>query len=600
MNEENFKEAKESVEKLLDLLEVKRVVSVDDINGEDISLPDVIAAANSMEDSILLQAFPEIGESISCDQEIRADQIRRTWEQLVPTSRMERGKALVIAARMHDTDNEANDVADISILSDLIQENKLTCLSPGQWEEQKEQLLQESVNQRTLFLFDQDFSKAGGSREEGINIIANLLNGDTNNLICGLLTHTVSPEEQQQQWRHLSNAHNIPLDRFILIPKLYLSKDPILFALTLKFTVLIPDFTELKQRTKKIIEDAAATAAKQVEEISIYDLDHIVFQVPSKTKEGLWEPDMLFRLYAMFHRREFCRLAYDGGELETIAARLRTVSAIPTTCDGLSIPSSAWELQRKELYEDSDYINKNHLPLELGDIFERVGGASKKKYILLAQPCDLMVRPGGKRHHGFQRIPLAEFAPLEETPSDKDKDKDKKPSLREEMPYFDSSPKKKWFVNFKCIHFVRGCLLDLCVFNQDGVARLTVGGNAPSGIRPAWKKCHKKLSTYWKNIANKSEMFAPENGEHHDVTQFKERIARDMGLVNLFLNDDLFKGKLTKDGDTRLITFDCKRVKRLSRDRAIGMLMSYTATLVRPAYDLSFVDAPVDPVEHDI
>ncbi|MDR2560729.1 MAG: hypothetical protein LBC63_03025 [Holophagales bacterium] len=587
MNEQNFAEAQTIVEKLLDLLEVKRVVSVDDINDKSISLADVIAAANSMEDSILLHTFPEIGESISCDQKIRAEQIRRKWTQLDTTSQMELGKALVIAAHMHDGDNEANDMANMSIMSDIIPKDKLTCLSLKQWKTQREQLLKDSMNQHTLFLFDQDFSKEGGGREEGITIIKKLLKDDTKNLICALLTHTVTPAEQLQRQRELSVAHDINPDRFILIPKLHISEAPIQFAHLLMLSVLAPDFTELKLQTSTIINNAAQDAAKQVEEISIDDLYHIVFQVPAK--EGIWEPDMLFRLYAMFHRLKSRCLAHDDGKLEAIAARLRIVRTKleEKGIGALTKPRRVWELQRKELYEDGDYINKNHLPLELGDIFEKVGGNSQKKYILLAQPCDLMVRSCGKRQPELLRIPLAEIVQADK----------KKPPYWKEMPYFGPSHENHWFVNFKRIHSVCECLLDLCVFNQDGVAELTVGGDAPSGIRPAWEERYKYLSKRLTREAEKAAKLFPD-GEDGTVDQFNRKIAKYIGIVNLFFGDDLFKGKLTtKPDNTHSITFNCKRVERLSRDRAIEMLMLYTATLARPAYDLPFGNVPV---QHDI
>ena len=389
------------------------------------------------------------------------------WEQLDPAVQAERGQAVVVAARRSDG-NETDDVADVSILGQLIPEDRLVSLSPAQWESQEDQLLQDSKDQHTLFLFDQDFSTAGGDSEGGIKIIASLLTrNDTEGLICGLLTHTVTPETQPQQWADLSNAHGIPRDRFVVIPKLHLSKAPILFAQTLKFAVLSPNFTELKRKTTDIIAAAATVAADRVENVSIYDLDHIVFQVSAD--EGLWEPDMLFRLHTMFHRQESRRLAHDGDALEAIAAKLRSVSGIPTMRDLLPPPDSAWALQREELYEFEEHINKNLLPLELGDIFERVGADSVKKYILLAQPCDLMVRGDGKRHPELHRVPLAEVVPG-----------DKAPYYSEEMPYFATSPAKKWFVKFKTVHFVRSSLLDLCVFNKDGLAKMIFDGNAPS------------------------------------------------------------------------------------------------------------------------
>lgn len=573
MIDQDFAQARTAVESILDVLHVARVVYVDDANDESVSVENVIAAAQSLDATSLLTALPELGDSIPDDQDVLATRIREVWESLDPTLRAERGAAVVVAARRHDG-NETDDVADVSILSQLIPEAKLVSLSPSQWEAQKDQLLQDSKDQRTLFLFDRDFSTAGGDSEEGIKIITSLLaRDDTESLICGLLTHTVTPETQPQQWEELSKTYGIPRDRFVVIPKLHLSRAPILFAQTLKFAALSPDFTELKRKTKEIIAEAATAAADRVETVSIYDLDHIVFRVSSE--EGLWEPDMLFRLHAMFHRAESRRLAHQGGALESIAAKLREVSSIPTNCDLLPTPGSAWKLQREELYEIDDHINNNHLPLELGDIFERVGGDSVKKYILLAQPCDLMVRGDGKRHPELHRLPLAEVVPA-----------DKPPNYSEEMPYFDTSPTRKWFVRLKSLHFVRGCLLDLCVFNQDGVAKLTVNGNAPSGIRPAWKARHDILSQHWARAVRKADVLAPVGNETPAVTQVKQRITRDLGC--LLLNDDLFQGSVAEAGGVRSVTYNCKRVGRLSRARSIGLLMSYTATLGRPAYDRDF------------
>lgn len=573
MNDQGLAQARASVESILTALGVARVVYVDDANDESVSVEDIIAAALGLDATLLLTAFPELGDSIPDDQTVLTVKIRDVWGRLDPAVQRERGQAVVVASRRHDG-NETNDVADLSILSQLIPEAKLVSLSPSQWEAQNVQLLQDSKTQRTLFLFDRDFSNAGGDSEGGIKIIASLLaRNDTESLICGLLTHTVTPETQPQQWDALSKTHGIPRDRFVVIPKLHLSKAPILFAQTLKFAALSPDFTELKRRTKEIIAAAATAAADRVETVSIYDLDHIVFQVSAD--EGLWEPDMLFRLHAMFHRLESRRLAHDGGALEAIAAKLRTVSGIPTRCDLLPTPDSAWALQREELYELDDHINKNHLPLELGDIFERVGGDSVKKYILLAQPCDLMVRGDGKRHPELHRVPLAEVVPAERTPH-----------YSEEMPYFDASPFKKWFVKLKTVHFVRGCLLDLCVFNQDGVARLTVDGNAPAGIRPAWKARHDILSRHWSRAVRKADILASVANEPQAVIEVKQEIAR--GLGSLLFDDDPFKGDLAEPGGTRSVTYNCKRLGRLSRARAIGLLMSYTATLGRPAYDREF------------
>ena len=232
-------------------------------------------------------------------------------------------------------------------------------------------------------------------------------------------------------------------------------------------------------------------------------------------------------------------------------------------------------MQREELYDFDNHINQNHLPLELGDIFEKVNSQSVKKYILLVQPCDLMVRSDGKRHPELQRVPLAEVVLA-----------DNASNYSEEMPYFGISPDKKWFVKLKSIHFVHGCLLDLCVFNQDGMAKLTIDENASSEIRPAWKARHGILSRHLKRVVHKADILSFSDNDSPAVKQIKQEIAKEFD--GLLLDDDLFKGNLSEADGVRSITYNCKRIGRLARARAMGLLMSYTATLGRPAYDRDF------------
>ena len=204
---------------------------------------------------------------------------------------------------------------------------------------------------------------------------------------------------------------------------------------------------------------------------------------------------------------------------------------------------------------------------------------SAKKYIVLAPPCDLMVRSKGRREPELQRVPLAEIVP--ETPK-----MNASSRVMEDLPYFDGSRTKKWFVKLKAIHYVRACILDLCVFNQDGISKLVVNGNVPSAVRPAWRARHAILLKLWGRSVRRADMLAPASNESQAVTQAKAKIAQDLG--GLLFDDDLFKGNLGTDNGERVLTFNCRRVGRLSRARAIGLLLSYTGTLGRPAFDRDF------------
>ena len=570
---QSIDQARTAVQRILAVLQVARVVCVDDTYDDKPPLEVVLVDACSLDREKLKEVLPEIGSTIPGDEDVLKGQIRRLWGELDAPKRIERARAILTAAPQCDNDADINDLCHALILAELIEEDKLITLSLEQWNDRREELLKEDAKLPTLFLFDQDLSKEGGDPEGGIKIIASLLAGsDTGNLICGLLTHTVTPEEQPEAWLELSEDHGIERDRFLVIPKLHLSKDPILFAQTLKLVALSPDFTELMKKTKEVIGDAVDFAARRVSDISIYDLDHIVFQVSAD--EGLWEPDMLFRLHALFHRLESRRLAHEGGELEGIASRLRAVSNIPTR-SGHSPPSSTWKIQHEELYESADYLNKNHLPLELGDIFAKTGSDSKKRYILLAQPCDLMVRNNGKRQPELAHVPLAEVTPAS-----------KRPNYAEAIAYFGDDPNERWYVKLKQVHQVCACLLDLCVFNDDGCAAIQIGGVAPDTIRPALKARHNILTKFFGPLSRRLDLLAPVRGESAEASRTRAAICS--ALRDDLLNQGLFKGKRVDASGHSKIVYNCQRVGRLSRARAFGLVMAYTGCLSRPAFDRDF------------
>jgi len=116
--------------------------------------------------------------------------------------------------------------------------------------------------------------------------------------------------------------------------------------------------------------------------------------------------------------------------------------------------------------------------------------------------------------------------------------------------------------------------------------RLVVGGDPPSGIRPAWKARHRILSRLIGRKIRKADLLAPVANESKTVKQVKECLERDLG--GMFFDDDVFKGNSVKANGTRTIEYDCKRIARVSRARAIGLLMSYASSLGRAAYDREF------------
>jgi hypothetical protein len=383
---------RKDIKKVFDIFGISKVVYVDDdfnIEFEKILLP-------GNRGLILNEYFPTITVE---DEDIQNKQIRDQWEKLDHKTKMEiNQKILAKDNNVTEVDNKA-----ISAFFEIIPPEMLYPISPSQWNESKSDLLQD--NKKTLFLFDQDLKNSEGLDEDGIKIIAEITKDKE--IISALFTQTVSKDSCMQARDRLSETYTISKGKFFVIPKEILPNDTSCFIYLLKMTILTGDFGNFKKIVNTVLEDTIEKAKSEIEKIGIEDFDHIMFKAPEK--EGQWEPDMFFRLYSHFQRREFYNVAYIDANLQKIISKIRSVSGIPAEFVSSSIPSRAWEIQHSELYENPDYLNKNHLPIELGDIFEKTDSASSKKYILLAQSCDLMIRGNGCRARTENRFALLEM-----------------------------------------------------------------------------------------------------------------------------------------------------------------------------------------------
>jgi len=566
-------QAKEAVYEILKILQVAQVICVDDRYADEIQIEEVIGAAYNIDYDTLQSLMLAYDVSIPEAQDVRSSWFRQTWDQFSQDQQKKLANVILATARLDDGE-DVDDLGDASILNELIPEGHLVTLSRTEWLNRKSELLEESSRQRTLYLFDQDLSQDGGSTNEGIQIITSLLaERESKGLICGLLTHTATPENQLEEWNKLSNEHSIPRDRFVVVSKGWLSRDPLTFAHMLKYVALSPDFDRLKNITQEILKRASQSAKNEVGKISIYDLDHIVFKISAN--EGLWEPDMLFRLHALFHRKESRRLAHEENRLEHLANQLRSVSHIPTDSSNQAMPN-AWDIQREELYETKEYLNRHHLPIELGDIFKKIGSDSTKFFILLAQPCDLMVRSDGCRYPDIQHVTLAEVVPLSE---------EAKLPYEEELHYFGEMPQDRYKVKFKMVHQVECSILDLCVLNSDGKANMQLDGISPIGLRPALKKRFERLKKDYSKKLERMNVLMPKDNDSQPVRSYKNQIKE---IISEVLRGELFKGKVSEKQDSKSIAFNCQRIGRLSNARAFGLLMSYTSCISRPAYDPDF------------
>jgi len=583
-NDENrMEKAGELLKELFGLIGIKRVICVDDEYGDEPTIEEITGRCASLigqrgqdifDDVDLLRAV-HFGE----DDVIWRGELAEIWDGLSPEDR----EVLAREVGRKDEAGRVDDPRDASILKELIRRASLQGddfleLRPRDWRGQQRALLQEARGRTTLFLFDIDLTHDGGTDTEGLTLLRNALASaqsaaHEDDVLCGLLTHRFRKSEEYERWDETARDNGIDRDRFVLISKDNLRTDPVGFARMVRLTVLNAQCGHLKNAAARVLHSAQRKALKRVAEINVYDFDRIVFDLSGQ--EGLWELDTIFRLHGLFLRDEARKAAEGSGPLRRLAAHVRHISHIDAE-QSRSAASTTWRIQRLELYESN--VNTYHLPIELGDIFENID--TGERYVLLAQPCDLAVRSGGKRGSGLTEVTLAEIVEKNKRPPSSD-------MLRSfELKYFapDAAPAtsaRSCWVDFRKRHTVALDVLDLSVYRADGSARLALGDRCPKGVIPVWAERYSRLEEGAKRVLHDYRALQRGRG----TTEYAHL------AIPKSSHTDVFKGKIGTERSKPTLSYGCKRIDRLCQPHAGAMLTQFANYLARAAFDVDLGQA---------
>jgi hypothetical protein len=614
METSNLEEAKAAINKLLDTLGITRIICVDDVYIQSVAFED---ALGSLEELSVEQAQTIIGEGtirLSPDPDIRTEQFRDYWDSLPNDQKPDLFQRLSGEKDEQATPSgfDAQDLDAANMLESLLVGREFYPKSLTAWKKQRKQYFEEARTQKTLFLFDENLTRDGGAATGGRTLIREVLALEqTKSSMCGLLSHNIRPESEYDIWGEFTGPdYEFDPDRVIPVSKSHLQNNPLTFAQRIKLTILNPHCKQLRSQASRIISQAQKEAQKKIDLISVYDFEHIVFK--ASNKEGLWEPDTLFRLYGLFQRLEARQKAKGNRKLHNLSAIIRSVSAVPIEGEMSSVnecgaggiknasmaiapidthlqPQRPWAIQRLELYENAEYLNGYHLPIELGDIFEKTSGPKKKKgkYILIAQPCDLMVRTdSGKRRAVITEGVLAKI--VDDLPKDKKTGIPKQQDMHYELRYFDTSSGKSHYVSFLETHQVKLYVLDLCVFREDGEAKISIKDIPSKNMVPAWGKYHGKILENAKeiieNYSKLQKMREQYNKRRQPQNQASDKLLR--LAIPQSSDPELFVG--TIDSVKNILSYDCKRVERLCQAHAAALLTKYSNFTSRAAFDLDF------------
>ena len=363
-----------------------------------------------------------------------------------------------------------------------------------EWEGRREEILADEHAPTTLLFFDRGYGEErSGTDDAGFALVRNAQSRGSG--YCGLITHTVSVDEEYEAWRSMADEHGLDPDRFVVVSKGRLNSEPpgyYGFLGMLRLTALSDRYAQVRRLAWSIFQASLDDAKAALEELSVMDFDRIVFA--SSMKEGVWEPDTLFRVFGILMRRAAGVRLHGNASVADTAAMARRISAAPKkivdALDRQGQSTAALRMQRYEIYHASEELNAWLTPLELGDIF-RIG-SDGKHCILLAQPCDLMVRRKGFRAYE-DRLP-GRMAAVAEIGWRGEK---KEGAKWGEMPFFETDNGDSAFVNFARVHQVSLSVLDLCALRPDGAAAIDTTGDCPEVLTEAWQKRFGELKEHF-------------------------------------------------------------------------------------------------------
>ena len=571
---------------LLTTIGVSRIIVVDDEYAADV---EKLLGHCAVLDAQQAGALPHLAHvDFRADPDIWKAAVRAAWETLTDPERQD----LLARARATDEDpppaaagalagaQEQVDTAAAQSLEEILrplEDCEYLTLSLSDWRARATELLADDQAEATILLFDRDFRREeAGTEHAGLALVHEVQVSDVG--YCGLISHTVPPGGEHDAWSTLVTEHDLVRDRFVVIAKERLTSDPpdyYGFLGMLRLVALSRRYAYVKSTAWTVFEASVAKAKAAVERLSTPDFDRIIFE--SSRREGIWEPDTLFRVFGILMRSEARARLRQDKDVFAALADARRVSDMPheiATALRSEMPSrEALRIQRFETYEFADQLNPFYVPIELGDVFEQASNG--QRYILLAQPCDLMVRGSGKRSYDAKcgrTGTLVELAIAQQRARDS----------WGEIPYYNEETGEPAFANFAKAHQAQLAVVDLCATQQDGVARIEVDAESPELLIAPWKERYERLRRYFRTALDRYEQLRT------------RQVSDELKLLALPKLSATATAQAT--AGNRTVQYGFKRVMRLRQPWSGALLTAFAQFQARAAFEHPFdYRAPTQP-----
>ncbi len=491
---------KDRVGKLAELLNVKKVYFIDDANCKDVDVEVFLGKIRHIhQQEEVVEKLNDIhieGVTYSDPFDIVSANVKEKW------SNFDRAKRHELLKKINQANEDQQSVMDYEVtpkIKEYFSDDLLVSIDPFEWETLLATLSDTIGDGEKLFLiFDQDLKNAGGkfSHISGIDLIIKVKESDLKDkVICALLTHEITLTDQELYYREQkkdSYEPSIEYADFFPLAKKRL-EEPEVFADGIKKTFINKHFEIIKEETIKLVKESYGKSIEKIKKFNTYEFDETV--IKSSLKEGVWEIETLLRIADIFQKDELMQAMSESDFSEKVNKEIKQSITfgdieffIP---DDYKPYSDKVKIRHKEIYQSRELINKLHKPIENGDIFELDG----EKFILVAQPCDMMVRGKstkcGSRNANYVTLLKIDSISLSDYTA-----KVKKPNSMQHyladkhgLLYFEDGQTSVGVVKFNEFITVDVDILDLIVYNELGSCTYVSPDNlfGPNLYNTAWE-----------------------------------------------------------------------------------------------------------------
>ena len=332
---------------------------------------------------------------------------------------------------------------------------------------------------RTLVLLDREFYVDGVAHPLGEDILRDLVRERSPTVYVVLLTRSVGDDTERVR-EQLAERLDISLQDFAVAAKTAAQdEEGTERHLCKSFQILFTEQVciDLARRIYDVAKGTLDTTVQALADQSVYDLDRAVFQ--NSLTEGASELDVLVRIFLLRQRVAVDSEFGSSEEYFRLLSRLRALRTFagPLISTTHGDPAVLAQWRRDEVVDPGERVNAVHSPLTCGDVFVRAN--SSKVFVLLGQPCDMVVRPNGSRNTHEAIFVKAE--------------KQRAGTIRSahcffSIPALPIAGGDQWRLDLRTWASVNLRLLDFAVFSGSGAVRLDLAVQPPVSLLPGWRK----------------------------------------------------------------------------------------------------------------